>query len=128
MLTSAVIFGLLHLISPDSTLLGASSIVVGSSVLLTDAYVLTGRLWLLIGIHVAWNFTQGGIFGITVSGHPAAGLLHGTLTGPEWLSGGAFGAEASVVATALCFVAGLAFFVLAIQKSRIVQPWWKLKS
>ena len=124
---SALIFGILHLVSPDSTLLGASSIVVGASVLLTGAYVVTRRLWLPIGIHVAWNFTQGGIFGITVSGHTGEGLLHGTLTGPEWLSGGAFGAEASVVATVLCFVVGLTFFALAGQKKRVIQPCWKQK-
>jgi membrane protease YdiL (CAAX protease family) len=121
---SAVIFGTLHLVSPDSTLLGACSIVVGASFLLTGAYKLTGRLWLPIGIHVAWNFTQGGIFGVAVSGHPAQGLFHGTLSGPEWLSGGSFGAEASVIATALCFMTGLAFFILAIRRRRMVRPHW----
>lgn len=121
---SAVIFGALHLFGPDSTLLGASSIVVGASFLLTGAYKLTGRLWLPIGIHVAWNFTQGGIFGVTVSGHPAEGLFHGTLSGPVWLSGGSFGAEASVIATALCFMTGLALFILAVRRKRMVRPYW----
>jgi len=111
-------------VSPDSTLLGAASIVVGASVLLTGAYVVTRRLWFPIGIHAAWNFTQGGIFGITVSGHPGEGLLRGTLTGPVWLSGGAFGAEASVVATALCLATGVAFFASASRRERIVRPAW----
>jgi hypothetical protein len=96
-------------------------------VLLTGAFAVTGRLWLPIGIHTAWNFTQGGIFGITVSGHPGEGLLNGTLTGPEWVSGCAFGAEASVVATVLCFVVGLTFFALAVQKKRTFHPCWKQK-
>ena len=76
---------------------------------MTGAYLVTRGLWLPIGIHAAWNFTQGGIFGVTVSGHPAEGLIRGTLTGPEWLAGGEFGAEASVVATAFCLMAGLFF-------------------
>jgi hypothetical protein len=103
------------------------AIVVGASVLLTGAFKLTGRLWLPIGIHVAWNFTQGGIFGVTVSGHPGEGLFQGTLTGPDWLSGGAFGAEASVVAIVLCFCAGLIFFAIADHQGRIVQPTWRGK-
>jgi uncharacterized protein len=128
LIISAAVFGALHLIGSGSTLLGASSIVVGASVLLTGAYKLTGRLWFPIGIHVAWNFTQGGIFGVTVSGHPGEGLFHGTLTGPEWLSGGAFGAEASVIATALCFTTGMIFFTLAARKKRLVPPCWRQSS
>lgn len=125
LLISAMIFGLLHLIGPNSTILGALSIVVGPSLLLTGAYKATGRLWFPIGLHVAWNFTQEGIFGVMVSGHPAKGLLLGTLSGPEWLSGGTFGAEASVVATLLCFFAGLILFAQAIRKKCIVPPSWK---
>jgi membrane protease YdiL (CAAX protease family) len=127
LLISAAIFGALHLIGPDGTLVGALAIVVGASVLLTGAYKATGRLWLPMGIHVAWNFTQGGIFGVTVSGHPGEGLFQGTLTGPNWLSGGAFGAEASVVAIVLCSSAGLLFFSAAVRKGLIVQPNWRRK-
>ena len=127
LLISAGIFGVLHFIGPNGTLVGALAIVVGASVLLTGAFKLTGRLWLPIGIHVAWNFTQGGIFGVTVSGHPGEGLFQGTLTGPDWLSGGAFGAEASVVAIVLCFCAGLIFFAIAVHQGRIVQPTWRGK-
>jgi len=122
LLISAAIFGVLHLIGPNATLLGASSIVVGASVLLTGAFKATGRLWLPIGIHVAWNFTQGGIFGVTVSGHPGEGLFQGTLTGPDWLSGGAFGAEGSVVAIVLCLGAGSILFARAVREGLIVEP------
>jgi membrane protease YdiL (CAAX protease family) len=127
LLISAAVFGALHLIGPDGTLMGAFAIVTGASVLLTGAFKATGRLWLPIGIHVAWNFTQGGIFGVTVSGHPGEGLFQGTLSGPNWLSGGAFGAEASVVAIVLCLSAGLFFFAAAIRKGLIVQPSWRRK-
>jgi uncharacterized protein len=125
LLISATIFGALHFISPDATLLGASAIVAGASVLMAGAYKVTGRLWLPIGIHVAWNFTQGGIFGVVVSGHPGEGLFQGTLKGPDWLSGGAFGAEASVVAIALCLGMGLLFFADAARKGLVVKAPWR---
>ena len=117
---SAVIFGLLHLVGPDSTLQGAVAIMVGPSVLLAGAYKVTGRLWFPIGIHAAWNFTQGGIFGVTISGHPGEGWLQGTLTGPGWLSGGSFGVEGSVVATLICLLAGVLCFASAARKECIV--------
>jgi membrane protease YdiL (CAAX protease family) len=122
---SAVLFGLLHLGNPNATLAGAVAIAVEAGVLLAAAYALTRRLWLPIGIHFAWNFTQGGIFGVAVSGNDIPGLLQGRLTGPDWLSGGAFGAEASVVAVVLCLAAGVFFIGKAIQRKQIVQPFWR---
>ncbi len=49
-----------------------------------------------IGIHFAANFVQGGVLGFGVSGNDEQGLLTPTLSGPDWLTGGAFGLEASV--------------------------------
>ena len=47
------------------------AIALEAGVMLAAAYLLTGRLWLSMGIHFAWNFTQGGIFGAAVSGRSA---------------------------------------------------------
>ena len=90
--------------------------------MLAAAYVLTRRLWLPIGIHAGWNFTQGGIFGVSVSGHPSGGLLDGTLTGPEWLSGGDFGAEASIVAVVLGIALGTILLRMAWRRGRFIAP------
>lgn len=120
LIISAVLFGLIHLLNPNATLFGALSIILEAGVLLAAAYVVTRRLWLVIGLHAAWNFTQGGIFGVQVSGMPAKGLLRGTLSGPTWLSGGDFGAEASIVAVILCVSVAIAFLVRAIRTNRIV--------
>jgi membrane protease YdiL (CAAX protease family) len=122
---SAVLFGLLHLGNPNATLGGAVAIAVEAGVLLAAAYAFTRRLWLSIGIHFAWNFTQGGVFGVAVSGNEIPGLLQGRLSGPAWLSGGAFGAEASVVAIALCLAAGVFFIARAVQREQIVKPFWR---
>jgi membrane protease YdiL (CAAX protease family) len=122
---SALLFGLLHLGNPNATLVGAVAIVIEAGILLAAAYMLTRRLWMAIGIHFAWNLTQGGVFGVAVSGNPTPGLLQGKLTGPAWLSGGAFGAEASVVAALLCLGVGLYFIARAIQREHVVEPWWR---
>jgi hypothetical protein len=75
--------------------------------LLGAAYLLTRRLWLAMGIHSGWNFTQGWIFSVPVSGGKAPeGLLLTTRHGPEWLTGGAFGLEASAVAMVVATLAG----------------------
>ncbi len=122
---SAILFGLLHLGNPNATLAGAVAIAVEAGVLLAAAYAFTRRLWLPIGIHFAWNFVQGGVFGVAVSGNEIPGLLQGRLTGPAWLSGGAFGAEASVVAVVLCLAAGVFFVGKVIQRGQIVKPFWR---
>jgi len=51
-----------------------------------------------IGMHIAWNFVQGGIFGVAVSDTEYSGLLSGTLSDPALLSGWEFGVEASIFA------------------------------
>jgi membrane protease YdiL (CAAX protease family) len=117
---SAAIFGLLHLFNPGATLLNAAAISIEAGVLLAAAYMLTRRLWLCIGIHIAWNFTQGGIFGVAVSGGSSTGLLRAKTVGPDWLTGGSFGVEASVVALAVCAAAGMALLWFADKKGRIV--------
>lgn len=122
---SSAIFGLLHLVNPHATLQGAVAIVFEAGVMLAAAYVLTRRLWLPIGIHAGWNFTQGGIFGVSVSGQPSGGLLDGTLSGPEWLSGGSFGAEASIVAVVLGIALGTTLLVMARRRGRFIAPYWR---
>jgi hypothetical protein len=121
---SAAIFGLLHLLNPGATLLNAGAVMVEAGILLAAAYMVTRRLWFCIGIHFAWNFTEGGIFSAAVSGGHTQGLLQSKLTGPDWLSGGAFGAEGSLVAIAICTAAGALLVARAVRKGNIVQPFW----
>jgi hypothetical protein len=92
--------------------------------MLAAAYLLTGRLWLSMGIHFAWNLTQGSIFDAAVSGQSATGLLRSTLQGPELLTGGAFGAEASVVAMAVCGLFGAYLVWRAWRAGKFVRPIW----
>jgi len=66
------------------------------------AYLRTRSLWFPLGIHWAWNWALGSLFGLPVSGindlapHP---LLHGTNLGPAWLTGGSYGIEGGLACT-----------------------------
>ncbi|MGW6422994.1 CPBP family intramembrane glutamic endopeptidase [Nocardia sp. NPDC055053] len=106
LVVSALLFGAAHLVNGDATLLGTLSIAVTGGTLTAAAYVATRSLWLPIGLHFGWNFIQGGVFGVTVSGSGTAsnGLLHTSLSGSSLLTGGAFGPEASLFALLVCLV------------------------
>jgi uncharacterized protein len=122
---SALLFGAAHMLSPNWTGLDLVAIMLEAGVLLAGAFVLTRRLWLPIGLHIAWNFTEGGIFGLAVSGRDSHGLLRGELTGPAWLTGGAYGVEGSAVAVGWCLLAAVALFTLAARRGHIVAPRWR---
>ncbi len=125
---TALIFGLLHLGNPNATLWGAIAISIEAGVMLAAAFVYTRRLWLPIAIHFAWNFTQGAIFGVTVSGNEAKGVFQSTLSGPTLLSGGDFGAEASIFAVVICLTAGIWFVWKSYKQGKFIQPFWTRKS
>lgn len=95
---SSLLFGLGHLPGNSSATPLSLAIVVVAGAFFCAAYMATRRLWLCIGLHAGWNFTLGHVFSIAVSGHPRTpGLLTGALDGPAWLTGGAYGLEASLL-------------------------------
>lgn len=124
---TSAFFGLVHLANPDATLFAAFAIAIEAGILLGAAYLVTRRLWLAIGLHAAWNFTQGWVFSIPISGTGVSnGLLITSRNGPDWLTGGTFGLEASVIAMAVTTAAGLVMLWHAARKGEIVPPrWWK---
>lgn len=123
---SATIFGVLHLGNENATVLSALAIASTAGVLLAAVYIITRRLWLAIGLHFAWNFTQGGIFSAAVSGKEEVGLLQSTLNGPEFITGGTFGAEASIITVILGLSLGIYFLFIAYKKNRFISPFWIL--
>jgi membrane protease YdiL (CAAX protease family) len=126
LVVSSLVFGLTHLINPQGTLEGALFIAVEAGTLLAAAFMLTRRLWLSIGFHMAWNYTQSAIFSGIVSGTDAApGLIRSTVKGPDLLTGGRFGVESSVLALVLCTTTGIVMLVMAARRGKIVPPIWK---
>lgn len=117
---SALLFGLAHL--PGASLGALAFIVtVVAGLLFSGAFMLTRRLWLCIGIHAAWNYTLGSIFSISVSGRPAQGLVNGTLSGPDWITGGAYGLEGSAVTLAVLGLLASALLRQAWRKGQVVR-------
>jgi len=111
---AAMLFGALHLANPDSSLFAAACLIAGEGVGI-GLYLITGRIWAPIGMHAAWNFTQGWIFGAIVSGTTEIGggpmVLHPAKGVPGVFSGGGFGPEASSAALIVSLLAsgGLLF-------------------
>lgn len=104
---SSGVFGIAHLANPGATLVSALG-VAAAGLLLAATYVVTRTLWMPIGLHWSWNLFQGPVFGFPVSGLPMDGLVQVEPVGPEWLTGGDFGPEASLVVMALLVLATLA--------------------
>lgn len=121
---SAALFGALHAFNRGATLTSSIAIALEAGVLLAAVFMLTRRLWMVIGLHAAWNFTEGGIFGASVSGGDAHGVYASHFHGPDMLTGGAFGPEASIVAVLICFATGAGFLWLASKRGHFVRPFW----
>jgi membrane protease YdiL (CAAX protease family) len=118
---SSVLFGLAHLGNAGASPLIGLMLGIELGLLLGAAYVLTRRLWLCVGVHLAWNFVQGAVFAISVSGHTDEGWLQASLKGPDWLTGGAFGIEGSVLSFVLCLGAAAWLLVKAHREGRFVR-------
>jgi len=110
LLFTAALFGAAHAFNPGATLSSSLAIAIEAGVLLGAAYAATERLWVPIGLHIGWNFTEGSIFSMSVSGNSVStGLIRGSLSGPRILTGGQFGPENSIVAVIVCLAAALYF-------------------
>ena len=99
LVVSALIFGLGHLPNDNATWWSSFAIAIEAGLLLAAAYKWSGTLWVPIGIHWAWNYMQGNVFGLAVSGNNVGNTILSTATnGPDLITGGAFGPEASIIA------------------------------
>lgn len=121
---TSALFGLAHIYNPNASWFSSFAIAVEAGVLLGGAYMLTRSLWMPIGLHAAWNFTQGFVFDVPVSGIDGDGLVQARLSGPELLSGGHFGLEASLIALAIATAAGAWLIFQAIRRGLVVPPRW----
>lgn len=107
-ITNSVIFGLLHILNPGFGLLPLINIILFG--ILESIYVLRrGDLWGACAIHSIWNFFQGNVFGISVSGlDVTTSPLRATLDpSATWLNGGSFGLEGGIATTAVLTIACL---------------------
>ena len=118
-----MVFGALHLANPGATIVAGATVML-AGLTFCALYALTGRLWVSIGLHLAWNFAQGSLFGAAVSGGDLGSSMARTArdaTG-AWLTGGTFGPEASVPALFLISLETIGALVLAHLTGRFVAP------
>jgi membrane protease YdiL (CAAX protease family) len=124
-LLTSVPFAAVHLKNPN---VAAGFTFINTSlagVWLAVAYLRTRSLWFPLGVHWAWNWALGSLFGLPVSGitdlapHP---LLHGTDLGPAWLTGGSYGIEGGVACTITLVIS-----TIFIWRTRLVSPTPEMK-
>lgn len=122
---SSALFGAGHFGNPNASAWAALCIAVEAGILLGAFYALTGRLWVSIGLHAGWNFTQGTLFGAAVSGTDFGGAIARSTAReglPLWLAGGPFGPEASLPALVICTSVGLLTLWMAWKAGRFAKP------
>lgn len=121
---SGAFFGMVHFGNPNATLWTSFAIALEAGILLAMLYAWTRSLYFVIGVHAAWNFTQGAVFDFAVSGIDMRALLDARTQGLELLSGGEFGAEASLLTVLLCLALSVVATQRAHRRGRIRKPYW----
>lgn len=117
---SAILFGFAHIIQDNATIWSAFAIAIEGGVLLGAAFKYSGSLMFPIGIHWAWNFSEGNIFGLPVSGGEIEeSVFRSTTNGAAILTGGSFGPEASIFAIILG--ATISYFLLRAVAKKVPQ-------
>lgn len=124
LLITSALFGAGHIFNPNATPFSSFAIACEAGLLLGGAYMLTRSLWFPVALHAAWNFTQGEIFDVPVSGTEVHGLVQARLAGPELLTGGAFGLEASIIALVVATGCGLYLVWRATRIGHVLAPYW----
>jgi hypothetical protein len=90
------VFAFAHATAPNATAISTASIAL-AGVFLGLGYVLTGELALPIGVHIAWNFFEGNLYGFPISGSTTTSILAIDQHGPDIVTGGTFGPEAGLL-------------------------------
>lgn len=122
---SGLVFGLVHITNPDATWWGAIAIALEFGLLMGVVYAFTRSLWIVIGIHFAWNVVQGPVMGVVVSGTGGApSLLITDSRSPDLISGGSFGAEASLLTVLMMLGVAVVVAVLLVRRRAVVAPMW----
>ncbi len=113
---SSAIFAILHAGNPNANLLSTFNIIL-AGIVLALPFLITGRLAVSIGMHFSWNFMQGGLLGLPVSGTRFRGsLLQVRQEGADFMTGGAFGPEAGMLGLLAILLMLLLFYLYISRK------------
>nr|WP_239667195.1 CPBP family intramembrane glutamic endopeptidase [Streptococcus parasanguinis] len=119
---SSSLFGILHLGNSGVTFLSVLNIIL-DGVLAGLLFIYTDSIWLVVAQHGTWNYVQGNLLGFQVSGTGAdASIFSFTMgDGPDWLTGGTFGAEGSIITTLVLLLSVLIVYLLGERNERAVE-------
>ena len=119
---SSSLFGILHLGNAGVTFLSVLNIIL-DGVLAALLFIYTDSIWLVVAQHGTWNYVQGNLLGFQVSGTGAdASIFTFTMgSGPDWLTGGEFGAEGSIITTLVLLVSVVIVYLLGERNERAVE-------
>ncbi|AND80033.1 CPBP family intramembrane glutamic endopeptidase [Streptococcus pantholopis] len=119
-IASSLFFAAIHMGNDGLSLLPVLDLVLFG--ILASLYLLkTGSIWGISGLHAAWNCFQGNVFSFPVSGSSAGtALIKVSQQGPDWLSGGSFGVEGSLISilVQIIFILLLAYDLFLKKSSR----------
>jgi hypothetical protein len=93
----------MHIFNDHFSFIGMINLLLGG-ILLSVLYLNNRNLWLIIGLHFSWNFTQGTVFGFNVSGFENSGIFSWLSVGETKITGGHFGLEGSYLTTILLLI------------------------
>ena len=118
---SSSLFGILHLGNSGVTFISLLNIVL-DGVLAGLLLIYTDSIWLVVAQHGTWNYVQGNLLGFQVSGTGAdASIFSFTMgSGPDWLTGGEFGAEGSIITTLVLLVSVVIVYRLGERREKVV--------
>ncbi|ETT75053.1 MULTISPECIES: CPBP family intramembrane glutamic endopeptidase [Bacillus] len=105
---TSFLFGFLHLLNPGITILSISNIILVG--VFAAFYVLKdSSLWGICAWHSIWNWAQYNVYGFAVSGMTiySTPLFKPATNGPEFLHGGSFGIEGSIITTIMLTIASI---------------------
>ena len=103
LIISSIIFTALHSFNPNMGTIPILNLFL-AGILLGITYIYTKNLWFPIALHFSWNFFQGPIFGFEVSGQEFYAIIQQSRVEDNFLNGGSFGFEGSLLATILMLV------------------------
>lgn len=117
-LISSAIFGFSHALNPSFSILALINIFLVGIFLCLFA-LRDEAVWGVFGWHTAWNWAQGNIFGLSVSGNALSSvtLFHFHLAGAPLLTGGGFGPEGGLSVTLVILLGMVGVWIWGRQRS-----------
>lgn len=117
-LLNSLVFSLLHLLNPGVSLIAVVNIML-IGIVFSLYFLRTGNIWGVGAMHSVWNFVQGNVFGMEVSGMKLSCTLFTSAADPEktFWNGGSFGAEGGFSVTVVCLIFILLLLIIPKKKA-----------